>query len=723
MKNKIKKFLVSFTCVLLACVMLFMTACSSVPQNEGNNPPSSSDSSVSGGGGNNEDSGSNNGDNNTPVKPSNPDDTDFEDYELNEAENFVYSLIYSDLTKQYDTFIGYVPLQTSARSTESVEVYGISYVDYEEGYIDESGKTYFSAGFISFPGEPVINQANIDAGLEIVSLEEEYDELFSYVYTYTTEDVHMHCVIDNKYVKYDVVDGVIQYEEEPYVEGMDVDFTRGNVYCYDIEDYVYIVEEQDYVPVSGVSLLGEADYQDIMNKVNEILKTQEAYLTYAEIESYVSQSQDALCIFLLGLQQETFIGIPTAELVDIVRDLDPMQHLQIGVDANGTTTIEIIEVTKLPSLWEKIATSLVCAFGIVGGFVCSAVGCPVIGGALIGASMEAFSQVVISNTPVSDIQWAQVAVAAVSGAIAGGVSGAINGIATKGVGQLIMKEVADTLCDSVIGGGEFFVNSLIAGCSFEEACKNFGYGVIAGAVISGGIKIGSAAIKGGAKLIKKATTSTVSDVGGKQLTKLGNEAAEDSISELQEKTMQKSAKKGAKEALDEIAVDREIAEKYSAPYSKYNSRWAHTPKDGGGGHWNGIRGESDFVLDTPIQLPDGTKITKVTYKNAIPDFSPYQEAKVKISNMSDKRYGSNSNFGKADEALAKEWDQIKHNGKSWTARDVANYREANHLTWHEMNNMEYMQLVPFDVNAKFGHLGGVGEYNAMIDQLGGNDFD
>lgn len=552
MKNKIKKFLVSFTCVLLAFVMSFTTACSCSPNNASNNPPSNSESSISGGGCNNEDNGSNNGDINTPVAPSTPDDKVFEDYELNEAENFVYSLIYSDLTKQYGTFTGYVTLQSNVRSAESVEVYGISYVDYEEGYIDESGKTYFSAGFISFPGEPVINQANIDAGLEIVSLEEEYDELFSYVYTYTTEDVHMHCVIDNKYVKYDVVDGMIQYEEEPYVEGMDVDYTRGNIYSYDIEDYVYIVEEQDYVPVSGVSLLGEADYQDIMDEVNRILQTQEANLTYAEIESYVSQSQDALYSYLLGLQEETFMGIPTAELVDIVRDLDPMQHLQIGVDANGTTTIEIIEVTKLPSLWEKIATSLVCAFGIVGGFVCSAVGCPVIGGALIGASMEAFSQVVINNTPVSDIQWAQVAVAAVSGAIAGGVSGAINGIATKGVGQLIMKEVADTLCDSVIGGGEFFVNSLIAGCSFEEACKYFGYGVIAGAVISGGIKIGSAAIKGSAKLIKKLTTSTVTDLSGKQLTKLSSEVVGEGFSELQEKTMQKTAREGAESFSDSI---------------------------------------------------------------------------------------------------------------------------------------------------------------------------
>ena len=87
--------------------------------------------------------------------------------------------------------------------------------------------------------------------------------------------------------------------------------------------------------------------------------------------------------------------------------------------------------------------------------------------------------------------------------------------------------------------------------------------MIAGAVISGGIKIGSAAIKGGAKLIKKATASTISDVGGKQLTKLGNEAAEDSISELQEKAMQKSAKDGAEDALtrsgDDIVNDPKFA--------------------------------------------------------------------------------------------------------------------------------------------------------------------
>lgn len=166
----------------------------------------------------------------------------------------------------------------------------------------------------------------------------------------------------------------------------------------------------------------------------------------------------------------------------------------------------------------------------------------------------------------------------------------------------------------------------------------------------------------------------------------------------------------------------DVYQKYGTLYSTYENRINHTPKDGNAGKWSGkrIRGESEFVLDEPIELPDGTKITKVTYRNGVPDFSPFQEAQVKIPSMTDNRY---ENFKQADEALAEYWTKIKHNGQTWTAHDVKIYRTDNNLTWHEMNNMESMQLVPSDVNAKFRHLGGVGEYNAMIGQEGVEVFD
>lgn len=160
--------------------------------------------------------------------------------------------------------------------------------------------------------------------------------------------------------------------------------------------------------------------------------------------------------------------------------------------------------------------------------------------------------------------------------------------------------------------------------------------------------------------------------------------------------------------------------KYNTPYTQYNARLMQTPKDGNGGKWSGDRGESDFILDTPIELPDGTKITTVTYRNAVPDFSPYQVAQVKIPSMTNSR---SRNFNQANKALAEHWTKIQYQGKSWTARQVENYRTDNNLTWHEMSNMGSMQLVPQRVNQTFTHFGGVAEYNAMIGMEGATEFD
>lgn len=150
--------------------------------------------------------------------------------------------------------------------------------------------------------------------------------------------------------------------------------------------------------------------------------------------------------------------------------------------------------------------------------------------------------------------------------------------------------------------------------------------------------------------------------------------------------------------------------KYNTPYTKYNARLEQTPKDGNGGHWSGDRGESDFILDEPI-VQDGVEITKITYQNAVPDFSPYQVAQVKISAMTNKR---SSNYSQADKVLAELWTKTKYGGKTWTASDVKQYRKTHNLTWHEMSNGDYMQLVPSELNQTFTHCGGVAEYNAMI---------
>lgn len=167
-------------------------------------------------------------------------------------------------------------------------------------------------------------------------------------------------------------------------------------------------------------------------------------------------------------------------------------------------------------------------------------------------------------------------------------------------------------------------------------------------------------------------------------------------------------------------------QKYNTPYSTLKARINQTPKNDEYGHWSGERGQSDYIYDKPKTIKNRNETfevkagTKVTYKNGVPDFSPFQKAQVKIPKMTNSRL---SNFSQADEVLAKHWSKIKYDGKTWNARDVEVYRSNNGLTWHEMNNMESMQLVPKEVNGGFGHLGGVGEYNTMIGTEGVVPFD
>ena len=575
MKNA-KRIWLAITCIVLAVVMCFSAACSSFQNNhdeinvpggveeglpeEPSAPSGDTELEPSEDGPlGNEDNSSDNPGGGEEV-PSIPEEDLFEEYELDDAEGFVYSLLYSDLQQQYDTFAGYISLSDSSEE----DVYGIAYTDLSEAYEDNSGKTYFSSGFLSFSGEEVISVSLREKGLEIHSLEED-DHLYSYIYTYDTEPVHGHCVVYGKYVQYDIDNvGQITYTEQEYSAGMSVDSSRGNLYSYDEQAYVYIVEEQDYVPVFGVSLLGEADYEQIIAEADRLLKTQEVNFSYSEIESYVSYSMEALNSYLLGLQEETFLGIPTEDLIEIAKNLDPLQHLRIEVDENGATTIQLIEVTKLPTFWEKALTSIVCAVAVVGGFVISTVGKTVpglgaLGGALVGAGIEAFSQVVINNTPVSNLQWAQVGVAAISGAISGAIGVKLNtSTAFQGASRVVLKETTDTLCDSLIGGGEFFVNSLIAGYSFEDACKNFGYGLVAGAVISGGVKLATGAVKSVAGLIERADNISIE---GNKYHFIDPDIADDLAVD---KSIRSEAKSAALDAAAELSDE---------PYSKNLVRW------------------------------------------------------------------------------------------------------------------------------------------------------
>lgn len=306
------------------------------------------------------------------------------------------------------------------------------------------------------------------------------------------------------------------------------------------------------------------------------------------------------------------------------------------------------------------------------------------------------------------------------GSLFGGLTGAANEIDSTG------------RTSAVIGFATATVGLILATVSLIAEIPSGGSTTITTAagiklVIAGIAAIGVTATTAysGYNMVKTFTSTDAEDIdwGSVDWDKVGVSAAQKAIENGADGYMWGSiigAVYGGAEGYD-------FYQKYNTPYSAYNKRIVQTPKNDEFGHWSGKRGESDYIYDKSktIRISEDRYVTvkagtKVTYRNGVPDFAPFQKAQVKIPRMTDNR---TRNFNQADEVLAKYWTKIKHNSQTWTADDVKAYRTSNGLTWHEMNNMESMQLVPTEVNAGFGHLGGVGEYNAMIGVEGVTEFD
>ncbi|GEC93731.1 HNH endonuclease [Brevibacillus brevis] len=171
--------------------------------------------------------------------------------------------------------------------------------------------------------------------------------------------------------------------------------------------------------------------------------------------------------------------------------------------------------------------------------------------------------------------------------------------------------------------------------------------------------------------------------------------------------------------------------------SSYEARYNQTPspdylKVG----FEGTRGESLCTLKPPPdpqlkRILDEAGIDGIQYKNAVPDFSPVAKAQVEIEYMLGGKgtYGGKArreNFIQSDQKLAEQLNNSPELARQFgmesgriSAKDVKVYREKNKLTWHELNDVKTMQLVPTNINSTFGHLGGVGEINAGAFEPGG----
>ena len=235
--------------------------------------------------------------------------------------------------------------------------------------------------------------------------------------------------------------------------------------------------------------------------------------------------------------------------------------------------------------------------------------------------------------------------------------------------------------------------------------------VIAGIIMAVGVEN---TVRTGSDLIDVITSTEIEEVDWEDIDweKVGVSAVQKAIESGSSKYMWGSIVGAVKGGINGY----EYYQKFYTPYTLYDYRIAQTPQSGEIGEWTGERGESDFIFNESIELSDGTLVSYITFKNGVPDYTPYEEAQVKIDEMTNQRDGSNGNAKKADRALAEYWTSIRFGERKWTEYDVQKYRINKDLKWYEMNNMEYMQLIPRELSDVLGYGGGIDEYNTIVQQ-------
>ncbi|QAB14616.1 HNH endonuclease [Hydrogenovibrio thermophilus] len=135
------------------------------------------------------------------------------------------------------------------------------------------------------------------------------------------------------------------------------------------------------------------------------------------------------------------------------------------------------------------------------------------------------------------------------------------------------------------------------------------------------------------------------------------------------------------------------------------------------GEWKGDVGNSTWCPNdgyTPqkhnpdnltwAEIKEKFGIEGIEFKDGEPNFSTISEASVGVVDFSTDR---KLNFMQADEQLAEKWTQEAKDGKEWTPSDVAEYRKANGLSWHERSDQKIMDLVPSLVHGNVPHSGGI----------------
>ena len=153
-----------------------------------------------------------------------------------------------------------------------------------------------------------------------------------------------------------------------------------------------------------------------------------------------------------------------------------------------------------------------------------------------------------------------------------------------------------------------------------------------------------------------------------------------------------------------------------APKTPIEAILAHTPVDGNTGKWvDGTRGNGKFVPTDPEvkALLAKNGLDGITYRDGVPDFSPFTEAKVEITGKY-LNLLNNPDSTHVRRAMQREAKEILAKQRGVLVDDINMWMRDNNITIHEDINMSTLSFVPRTINGSFLHLGGVSEYMTRL---------
>ena len=356
---------------------------------------------------------------------------------------------------------------------DDVVTFGIGYTDYT-GFSDEEDKVFFSSGFITLD-----DYVPADGTYEIHRLDEDAVEGYGFLLN-SEMTTNGHFVCDGCYVKYGLYPEPSvtctplpdQKDEEAFSDALRSvsDVSLGSIYSYDSDSLVYNADLGDeYVPVSGISLVDEIDYGAIEKEFRRLLISQDYNFMEFDYSSAIYFGIEALNAYLLSCQEEKFMGCSVDQILEDLKKVDPMDGAYITPEGLMVVPLELQPPVE-PSGWAKFLSGLVTVVAIVATVaICIVNPAMAVAGFLIGAAVECCVDLITGNeldplrivtAGVTGVLCAGVGI--VSGAIIGGLGELVIGV-NEGLGdeEILSRVLIGTAAGLVLGVGMHYVASAI----------------------------------------------------------------------------------------------------------------------------------------------------------------------------------------------------------------------------------------------------------------------